>query len=1055
MIEVDSEGVGKNAIFNSVHYLEEKGVRSTLNALTKALLSEKPDNPQSFMVSFLQQDGNEAPPPHTESSTGFSMGAAMRSASSYLQSSTSTQHEGILRLLDSAAEQFGGAMSFYSSSGSRGRAVNVASRSPSTAEDASFRLVATSTSAHGRSDAEEMQPGARATGARSEVLAAALQKQVAAKDGFVAATVRSPLLGGLEGLLLAEVQSPAGSEQLNGDYAVGTSVEGYQTMSYQALRLLPAMELWSSVLAERLACSLWKDRAQAAESASLHLKQNLSCLVTHRRLASRSIPHGVVGESACNPDAVVKLWNFLPDLDQFVIEKHVLPGVTAHKTASSSRFSQVFGPKASRMPSKKTLLIPNRGTDEPKWESEGVGLAAMQPEGDDMAQICIPVELPSQQGRVDLAIVAFEVKAHEASERLHWHHFDRICAEITPQGVLKDFIQGRQCLLDIATHMKAADDMKQVIDSLNGCKKVADVVLAVEDICAASMHCERATMFFIDDDRNCAWAPPSAKLPRGIMFPLDEQSLVGHVVKVGRDDPYPSHDIGFMLINSPAECPYWAGDVDQNFKTRNMVVAPIWSQGPDGNTIIGVVEFLNKHVPVLERKQSQLIPARFDESDMPMLKSILAELSVSIKRLMLDMVWSRALMDDAAEDSSTDKSRSVEVQQAAGKMMLAEYYGDGKNTMNTLSVLNEVQHMTAEKSATQTASGALKTRGTVFALPSCVIRQDEIPAWASVDNWAVDYFLLSEKHQYMMLHDALDRCNLLANGNDDKLVSVQPFVLNNFFMKVKQAYRDVPYHNAQHAISTVHLCYQLMKGMAAQNLLTDVDRFAVLLGAICHDIDHRGHNSAFEITSSSELALRYNDSSPLENHHCARAFEIALQKSGGAAEATDIFRDMESSTYAVVRQRMIIAILATDMKHHGAHVELVAQYQPKPKGDESQSILLVESIVHAADIGNPYMVPEMSQKWGGLLAEEFACQADDERELGMPVTVFMDGLRDRRKAAKSSAGFMDFVAMPLMNPLFKSFPGLVEGKHNFETNRVAIQAILDEDSLPGKANTTS
>merc|ERR1712146_847501 len=103
----------------------------------------------------------------------------------------------------------------------------------------------------------------------------------------------------------------------------------------------------------------------------------------------------------------------------------------------------------------------------------------------------------------------------------------------------------------------------------------------------------------------------------------------------------------------------------------------------------------------------------------------------------------------------------------------------------------------------------------------------------------------------------------------------------------------------------------------------------------------------------------------------------------------------------------------------------------------SQSILLVESIVHAADIGNPYMVPEMSQKWSGLLAEEFACQADDERELGIPVTVFMDGLRDRRKAAKATAGFMDFVAMPLMNPLFKCFPGLSEGKHNFETNRVA------------------
>lgn len=30
----------------------------------------------------------------------------------------------------------------------------------------------------------------------------------------------------------------------------------------------------------------------------------------------------------------------------------------------------------------------------------------------------------------------------------------------------------------------------------------------------------------------------------------------------------------------------------------------------------------------------------------------------------------------------------------------------------------------------------------------------------------------------------------------------------------------------------------------------------------------------FQINARTELALRYNDISPLENHHCAVAFEI-------------------------------------------------------------------------------------------------------------------------------------------------------------------------------------
>lgn len=35
----------------------------------------------------------------------------------------------------------------------------------------------------------------------------------------------------------------------------------------------------------------------------------------------------------------------------------------------------------------------------------------------------------------------------------------------------------------------------------------------------------------------------------------------------------------------------------------------------------------------------------------------------------------------------------------------------------------------------------------------------------------------------------------------------------------------------------------------------------------------------FQINARTELALRYNDMSPLENHHCAIAFEI-LEKVG-------------------------------------------------------------------------------------------------------------------------------------------------------------------------------
>lgn len=47
----------------------------------------------------------------------------------------------------------------------------------------------------------------------------------------------------------------------------------------------------------------------------------------------------------------------------------------------------------------------------------------------------------------------------------------------------------------------------------------------------------------------------------------------------------------------------------------------------------------------------------------------------------------------------------------------------------------------------------------------------------------------------------------------------------------------------------------------------------------------------FQINARTELALRYNDISPLENHHCAVAFEI-LEEVKMLNTATLQFRDL-------------------------------------------------------------------------------------------------------------------------------------------------------------------
>jgi high affinity cGMP-specific 3',5'-cyclic phosphodiesterase 9 len=56
---------------------------------------------------------------------------------------------------------------------------------------------------------------------------------------------------------------------------------------------------------------------------------------------------------------------------------------------------------------------------------------------------------------------------------------------------------------------------------------------------------------------------------------------------------------------------------------------------------------------------------------------------------------------------------------------------------------------------------------------------------------------------------------------------------------------------------------------------------------------------SFQINAKTELALRYNDISPLENHHCSIAFEI-LERGH-----CNILANLTKDQYRRVREGMI------------------------------------------------------------------------------------------------------------------------------------------------------
>ena len=88
----------------------------------------------------------------------------------------------------------------------------------------------------------------------------------------------------------------------------------------------------------------------------------------------------------------------------------------------------------------------------------------------------------------------------------------------------------------------------------------------------------------------------------------------------------------------------------------------------------------------------------------------------------------------------------------------------------------------------------------------------------------------------------------LERYNYDKLV--------NFMVTVKNSYRSVVYHNWSHGFHVANSIYSILK--ASPGIYTPYECLGLWVGAICHDIDHRGFNNKFMIDVSSPLAGVYS-----------------------------------------------------------------------------------------------------------------------------------------------------------------------------------------------------
>ena len=304
---------------------------------------------------------------------------------------------------------------------------------------------------------------------------------------------------------------------------------------------------------------------------------------------------------------------------------------------------------------------------------------------------------------------------------------------------------------------------------------------------------------------------------------------------------------------------------------------------------------------------------------------------------------------------------------------------------------------------------------------------------------------------------------------DEKIMPVDK--LEPFLVSVANQYlTSTLYHNSLHGADiTQTICLFFNNSNAEEVCHTQaIDLLSIIIAALGHDIGHPGLTNTFQINSSSEIAITYNDSSCLENFHLAKLFTTIRKNE------TNIFEKLSSQDYKKIRKRMISEILATDMAIHGKVLnnirskipdyllqerndkeennnnikkfELISDINNEETTNEEKQALF-DYFIHSADLGHNTKIFDISLKWVELLSNEFWLQGDKERKMNLNISFLCD--RDTTNVPKSQVGFIGGFIIPTYNYLVVMFPTLSYTIENAKKNLNRWQKLADEGRKKG------
>ncbi|XP_059803558.1 cone cGMP-specific 3',5'-cyclic phosphodiesterase subunit alpha' isoform X3 [Hypanus sabinus] len=275
-------------------------------------------------------------------------------------------------------------------------------------------------------------------------------------------------------------------------------------------------------------------------------------------------------------------------------------------------------------------------------------------------------------------------------------------------------------------------------------------------------------------------------------------------------------------------------------------------------------------------------------------------------------------------------------------------------------------------------------------------------------------------------------------------------VLTRWMYTIRKGYRDITYHNWRHGFNVGQTMFTLLMTGKIKKYYSDLEAFAMVTAAFCHDIDHRGTNNLYQMKSQAPLA-RLHGSSILERHH------LEYSKTLLQDESINIFQNLNQRQHETVIHLMEIAIIATDLALYFKKrtmfqkiVDNVEQMENEEEAikfissDPTKKEIVMAMMMTGCDLSAITKPWEVQSKVALMVANEFWEQGDLERTVLQQQPIPMMDRNKRDELPKLQVGFIDFVCTFVYKEFSRFHKEIKPMYDGLQNNRVEWKSLADE-----------